>query len=83
MAAEGEIFGIKDKNGTWNGDIGRLNRKIIDLSMLDLTILHDRAQVALCSGAVWPDWAIFQSFWWNKFFHYQVVQIYNEFLGYF
>ena len=38
-------YGIIDANGTWNGEIGRLDQHKIDFSINGLTVLHDRAQV--------------------------------------
>lgn len=38
-------YGIIDANGTWNGEIGRLDQHKIDFSIMDLTVLYDRAQV--------------------------------------
>jgi len=40
-------FGTMLKNGSWTGQIGALDKKEIDLSIMDLTIMHSRAKVCL------------------------------------
>jgi len=37
--------GLESPNGSWGGQIGALQRREIDLSIMDLTILFERAQV--------------------------------------
>ena len=38
-------FGTKRENGSWSGQIGALLRGEIDMSVMDLTVNWDRAQV--------------------------------------
>jgi len=45
IPSEDNKYGGLSGNGTWWGQIGSLHRKEIDLSIMDLSILHDRAQV--------------------------------------
>ena len=42
---EGTTFGSKLKNGSWNGLFGSLQRKEVDLTIMDLTILLERTEV--------------------------------------
>ena len=38
-------YGSSTQDGTWNGVIGELQRRRIDLSILDLSVTSERAQV--------------------------------------
>ena len=38
-------FGMKLENGSWSGQIGALQRNEIDFSIMDLTIISERAKV--------------------------------------
>ena len=38
-------LGAKQKNGSWNGAIASLQRKEIDLTIMDVTVLKERAEV--------------------------------------
>ena len=45
VASENRHYGGKSGNGSWSGLIGRLQRAEIDFSIMDITILQDRAEV--------------------------------------
>jgi hypothetical protein len=45
VAGADKKYGVLDKNGLWSGQIGDLVKNRIDLSIMDLTILRERAQV--------------------------------------
>ena len=38
-------FGSKLENGSWSGQIGAVQRREIDISVMDLTVTYERAQV--------------------------------------
>ena len=38
-------FGTKLENGSWTGQIEAVQRKEIDISVMDLTVMYERAQV--------------------------------------
>ena len=40
-----EAYGVLDENGQWNGLIGLLVQNQADMSINDLTITYERAQV--------------------------------------
>ena len=40
-------FGTKLGNGSWSGQIGAVQRREIDISIMDLTVMYERAQVIL------------------------------------
>ena len=40
-------FGTKLGNGYWSGQIGAVQRREIDISIMDLTVMYERAQVIL------------------------------------
>jgi len=46
VPAEDMKFGsLNETNGKWNGIIGMLQRKEVDFSLMDLTVLPERSQV--------------------------------------
>ena len=38
-------FGTKLENGSWSGQIGAVQRREIDISVMDLTVTYERAEV--------------------------------------
>jgi len=42
---EMKIGSLNETNGKWNGIIGMLQRKEVDFSLMDLTVLPERSQV--------------------------------------
>jgi hypothetical protein len=41
--------GSMDKDGQWTGQIGMINRKEVDFSVMDITVLYERSKVKFSS----------------------------------
>ena len=39
------LFGAKNKDGSWSGVVGELQRKELDFSLADLSVTSERAEV--------------------------------------
>ncbi len=45
LAEDLKYGNLNETNGKWNGIIGMLQRKEVDFTLMDLTILAERSQV--------------------------------------
>ena len=45
IKSDDNVYGDLDQDGTWRGQIGLVQRREIDFSIMDLYIVHERIQV--------------------------------------
>ena len=45
VLSENDVFGSLNSNNEWTGQIGMVHRNEVDFSVMDITVMYERAQV--------------------------------------